>query len=199
MRLFVPCHCLAPVYEWQQWVNADEVVICIGNRFQKSGWNNRYRIAASNGPLLLTIPVVGGRGNRLPMHKVKINYSERWPLRHVHSLRAAYGKSPFYAHFQQAVEGILLQRWDHLWELNLRIMQLCMQLLQLSIPINLRWEPCVYQPPPPLVPVQYRQVFMERHGFIANLSIIDLLCNHGPWAVMYLRSTRQDPFNLAGT
>ena len=33
---------------------------------------------------------------------------------------------------------------------------------------------------------RYNQVFMEKHGFIPNLSILDLLFNLGPESVDYL-------------
>ena len=34
----------------------------------------------------------------------------------------------------------------------------------------------------------YTQVFNQKHGFIQNLSILDLLFNEGPNAVLYLES-----------
>ena len=33
----------------------------------------------------------------------------------------------------------------------------------------------------------YYQVFRERHGFIPNLSVIDLLFNEGPDSILWLR------------
>ncbi|MBT8195532.1 MAG: WbqC family protein [Bacteroidia bacterium] len=35
-------------------------------------------------------------------------------------------------------------------------------------------------------PKEYPQVYSHKHGFISNLSIIDLLSNQGPNAVSYL-------------
>jgi hypothetical protein len=35
---------------------------------------------------------------------------------------------------------------------------------------------------------QYNQVFVDKHGFINNLSILDLLFNEGPNAINYLES-----------
>ena len=35
---------------------------------------------------------------------------------------------------------------------------------------------------------KYNQVFMEKHGFIANLSILDLLFNLGPESADYLHN-----------
>ena len=35
---------------------------------------------------------------------------------------------------------------------------------------------------------KYDQVFMEKHGFIANLSILDLIFNLGPESAEYLKN-----------
>ena len=47
--------------------------------------------------------------------------------------------------------------------------------------------PLHFDPPP------YTQVFLEKHGFIGNLSILDLLFNQGPHALEYLQGL-QLPF-----
>jgi hypothetical protein len=38
-------------------------------------------------------------------------------------------------------------------------------------------------------PVSYTQVFSTRHGFLANLSILDLLFNTGPEAINILKKS----------
>jgi hypothetical protein len=38
-------------------------------------------------------------------------------------------------------------------------------------------------------PFPYQQVFQERHGYIPNLSIIDLLFNEGPQALQILTNS----------
>lgn len=35
----------------------------------------------------------------------------------------------------------------------------------------------------------YYQVFREKHGFLSNLSVVDLLFNMGPEAVLVLRDS----------
>lgn len=39
---------------------------------------------------------------------------------------------------------------------------------------------------PSFVPRPYYQVYQQRHGFLPNLSILDLLFNEGNEAVLYL-------------
>ena len=33
----------------------------------------------------------------------------------------------------------------------------------------------------------YYQTFMEKHGFLEDLSIIDLICNNGPESLLYIK------------
>jgi len=41
---------------------------------------------------------------------------------------------------------------------------------------------------PVFQPDQYMQVFQEKHGFISNLSALDLIFNLGPSSRVYLKS-----------
>ena len=42
-------------------------------------------------------------------------------------------------------------------------------------------------------PTTYYQVFKEKHGFIPNLSIADLLFNMGPESILVLNATNNIP------
>ncbi len=43
-------------------------------------------------------------------------------------------------------------------------------------------------------PIPYYQVFQEKHGFLPNLSIVDLLFNMGPEGLLILRDS-MNPLN----
>ena len=42
------------------------------------------------------------------------------------------------------------------------------------------------EPDPDFTPKRYYQVYEQKHGFLPNLSILDLLFNMGPESVLYL-------------
>jgi hypothetical protein len=42
------------------------------------------------------------------------------------------------------------------------------------------------QPDPDFTPIKYWQVFQHKHGFLPNISILDLLFCMGPESVFYL-------------
>ena len=50
-------------------------------------------------------------------------------------------------------------------------------------------SPKCHQEDPSFLPVPYYQVFKEKHGFLPNLSIVDLLFNMGPESALILKQT----------
>ncbi|MCS6990983.1 MAG: WbqC family protein [Chitinophagales bacterium] len=185
--LHVPSHCLAPVVEWIQFMRFSSVIICEGERFEKSGYSNRYRIAAANGPLLLTIPVVGGRAVRKPVAEVSVCYEHDWRRQHVRSWKAAYGKSPFFLYYGDELIAELCSGEKNLAVLNRKLLLCCLRLLDLKINLTFSNEPLPKaKVNEPIMVRPYRQVFATRFGFLSNMSIIDLLFNMGPDAVTYL-------------
>jgi hypothetical protein len=54
---------------------------------------------------------------------------------------------------------------------------------------SLQPKPRLSRPDECFAPVPYQQVFQERYGFLANLSMIDLLFNEGPNALQVLQSS----------
>ena len=159
--------------------------------YQKGDWRNRCRIATANGPLLLTVPLEGGKHRRMPIREVRISYRNDWWRQHEQSIRSAYGKAPFYEHFAEELFAVARRRPVTLWELNQSLIGVCCELLQLEVPkLTDRFS----GPPSPFPPDSYRdpaqaslpypQVFSDRHGFLADLSVLDGLFCLGPAAVL---------------
>ncbi|MCS6916219.1 MAG: WbqC family protein [Chitinophagales bacterium] len=187
-RHHIPSHCLAPVSEWMTWAQAGEVVVCEGERFEKSGYSNRYRIATANGPLLLTIPIVGGRGTKLPMHQVSICYQHDWRRQHTASWKAAYGRSAFFLHFGDLLLSVLCSGEKSLSVLNRALLLQCAGLLGLELSFTFSLQPLPLESKAMRAdPRPYRQVFADRYGFLPGMSIIDLLFNEGPEGAWLLR------------
>lgn len=154
------------------------------------------RILGPNGAQDLVIPVHAP--NRTPMKDVLIDFSSRWQQRHWGAIRTAYGQSPFFLHYKDAFEQFYLaEKWETLVSLNTAILDLMLKLLKtektysLSISflpyndndVRLKMSPgktAVVTFPP------YIQNFSERHGFVPDLSILDLLYSIGPESKNYL-------------
>lgn len=165
----------------------EEVIFIDGEEtFRKSTSRSRCRIAGANGIILLSIPLFGGRGVKEKMRDVKISDAEPWQQQHWKSIRTAYGKSSFFLFYEDRFRPFYETRFEWLMDFNTQLLQLCFEILHWEKKISM--EPVVpafsrsgIGHPPSAIknPKPYRQVFGERHGFIADLSIVDLIFNEG--------------------
>ncbi len=176
-----------PVAWWRTMLPYADVVIDVQDRFRKMSFCNRYCIATANGPLLLTVPIAGGRTAKMPLSEVAIDYKQDWQKQHWRSIFSAYGRAPFFEHYGPAVGQIIGKKNVLLAGLSLAALNWVVQELNLATRFI------------PAKPVRdfyasrtsfaegeeikrYAQVFEDRHGFLPNLSILDLLMNEGPAA-----------------
>lgn len=185
-----------PIVWWRTMLPYAEVTLDVQDRFRKMSFSNRYCIATANGPLLLTVPVVGGRSAKLPMTDIRIDYKQDWQKQHWGSLFSAYGRAPFFEHYGPALEQIIRKKNILLAELNLAALQWIVQELNLSTKfLPLRPEKNFYASKVEFAEgekiMRYYQVFEDRHGFLPNLSILDLLMNEGPVAKEFLNAPDQ--------
>jgi hypothetical protein len=151
-----------------------------------------------NGPQDLRAQIIHDHGRKLPMHTVRLSYAEAWPQQHLHAIRSAYGSAPWFIHYIGDIEAALLARHERLIDLDLATLRMGLKWLGLATQVEVR-EGYVEDTeglidlrdalhpkrplPPEVQPVDpYPQVFADRHGFQARLSVIDLVCNLGPEA-----------------
>lgn len=176
--------------------------ICIERHetFPKQTFRNRTRIATAGGEYTLTVPVIRPDGNHTTTGNILVSYHEPWPIRHWRTLVAAYNASPYFQYYADDLQQLLMQPYLRLLELNRAILEylLCSMKIDCSITYSEEYLPAPHathdyrhiladkhcQSPYPIIP--YYQVFADRHGFLHNLSAIDLLFNLGPESKDYL-------------
>ncbi|MEM6395153.1 MAG: WbqC family protein [Bacteroidota bacterium] len=170
--------------------------------YQKGGLRNRCHISGPNQVELLSIPLVKGKHQSTPIQEVKISYVTDWVRLHKRSIAAAYGRSPYFDHYSQALFGILEKRPEKLWSLNNELHQEILKVFVISDlftttdKYNFRFLETVIdlRKKSKSVPIQlehYPQVFEDRHGFLSDLSILDLLFCLGPGGGVYLRKYKK--------
>lgn len=204
-RVILPSVYLGPVQWYSKLFRGDEIIIDQHEHYRKQTWRNRARIIAANGIQDLVVPVHAP--NHTPMHEVKINYSGAWQRQHWQSIRSAYGKSPFFEFYADYFSPFYENKKpEKLVELNDEMLKTTLRLLKIKKEISFTAEFITeYEDTDDLRdeispkhdflqdknfhPEGYQQVFEERHGFIPNLSIIDLLCCTGPQAGEILRAS----------
>ena len=184
--LVIESQYLPPVSTFVMMQSFSEIVIDDDERFQKSTNRNRCSIAGANGKILLSIPLIGGRGVKSKTRDVKINNTEPWQQHHWKSIQSAYGKSSFFHFYDDRVRPFYEKRFDFLIDLNTQLLQVCFDVLDWEKKIrfeqsqNLKAKRQELNKKPHTSNLKpYHQVFEERHGFIEDLSIVDLIFNMG--------------------
>lgn len=182
------------------------IVVEAHEHFEKSTYRNRCYIASPQGRLRLTIPLLHGRNQRSKYAEVKIDYSHNWQKVHWNSLCFCYRNSPYFEYYEDRLAPFFHDRQQRLFDFNRRLMFLMLELLGLDlkpeftslyernpasdiVDFRSRIIPNQSQQETKPFPLVYRQVFQERTGFLADLSIIDLLFNEGPRAGEVLAAT----------
>lgn len=176
--------------------------ICFDNdeAFAKMSFKNRTIIASAQGPLNLTIPLVGGRDQKNRLIDIQIDFSTQWQNQHIKSIQSCYKRAPFFDYYEESLTRLISTRAENLAAYLLLVNQWVQ--LQLKngwtiIPqqsnedkdiIRDPWMPKNYMQIQD--PIKYHQVFEEQNGFIPNLSILDLLfCCGGKQALVLLKSS----------
>ena len=162
--------------------------------FKRSSYRNRMIIAASNGPIQLSVPVIGGRSIKSRYKEVEIDYKSNWQRDHFRTLSTAYGKSPFFMFYRNELEQLYQETPRLLYEWNLLCLSWVFKKMKVDKEIDYKmihenesketsfvelYSPQNFYAHPTQISVTYNQVFEDKIGFLPNLSILDLLFNEG--------------------
>ncbi len=182
-------------------VNAKHVVFEVDDNFLKQTYRNRTYIYGANGKLALNIPVIHSQKNRQKYRDVKIFNEENWQSLHWKSLLSAYRTSPFFEYYEDELLPLFEIKADCILDFNLKCFKVVCDCLQLELNTSKTetykklvedktdYRPLVHAKKEATYKFEpYTQVFNTKHGFIPNLSILDLLFNEGPNAVSYLEA-----------
>jgi len=168
--------------------------------YRKQSFRNRFEILAANGRVALTIPIKKTFGNHTLTSEIKISYAQPWLKVIRGSLEAAYNSSPYFLYYKDELFSIFAERYEKLIDLNHALLMRILKWtgIQASISythdfyhevpgcLDLRYVIHPGKIIPEMVFPEYFQTFADRYSFQANLSILDLLCNHGPDTGSYL-------------
>lgn len=177
---------------------AEQVTFEVEDTFQKQTNRNRMYIYSPNGVQMLNIPLKHTQERQL-FKDVKIEYAFDWQKNHFKSLEAAYRTSPFFEYFEDDIRPIFERKTVFMQDLNFQIIETINSCLGFPLTLNKTTEylheSAINRDFRNLVNGKkdqtqiepYIQVFNDKHGFINNLSILDLLFNEGRYALDYLK------------
>ena len=184
------------IHQFTKIIKADNILFEVSDNYQKQTFRNRTYIYGANGKLGLFIPVIHTHKNRELFKDVKISYDSNWMDLHLKSLQSAYRSSPYFEYFEDDFIKLYSEREKSLADFNIKCIKLICNLLDLDLDFkisneyvektndiidlrdlsNARKEKKIDTP-------KYIQVFESKHGYINNLSILDLIFSEGPNSV----------------
>lgn len=161
-----------------------ENIIDNGERWQKQTERNRCVIATANGTQMLTVPVtVPAKEGNITTGDILISDHGNWRHLHWNALSSAYGMSPFFDYYADDIKPFFSEKWEFLADYNLAVTKKMIELLGGDDILRQK----TFQKPSDNTEIKpYYQTFQKRHGFIPNLSILDLLFNEGPDSILFL-------------
>lgn len=180
---------------------SDIIIIDQYETYKKQTYRNRCNIYTEKGDMSLSIPVAKPNGNHSKTNKIEIYYQENWQKKHWKAISSAYEASPFFLYYKDDFQLIFEKKFDKLIDFNKILLNKLIEITNIVVDISysddfikpnslegdLRFKISPKELPTLQNFPQYTQVFCDRHGFIKNLSIIDLLFNLGPETLSYIK------------
>lgn len=174
--------------------------------FVKQSYRNRCLILTPGGVMPLSIPLEQDARPKVPITEVRISSHGNWMHLHRQAIVSAYGRTPFFEYYWDEIAPMYSpDAPSTLWAYNRAYLQRLLALME----IDVDWQDTTdYQheaegdyrsvirprkplPDPTFRPVPYYQLFDGATAFVPNLSILDLLFNMGPEALLVLRDSNQ--------
>lgn len=194
---------LGPIQYYSKLIQYPECIIEHFEHFTKQTYRSRCDIYSPNGAITLSVPLVK-RDHRQAVKDLKISYDYDWQTLHWRTMESSYRRSPFFEYFEDDLISFYQdKKFDFLIDLN--------EALQQEILILLKRKPnysftsqylnnytnaddfrtiiapkASFETDKNFSVKTYSQVFETRHGFIPNLSIVDLLFNQGSRALEFI-------------
>lgn len=179
--------------------NADSITLEMEDNFQKQTNRNRTVIYSPNGIQMLNIPIKHSKERHQKTKDVRLETAFDWQKQHFKSLEAAYRTSPFFEYYEDSLTPIFTKKHTFLMDLNLETMEIVSKCLGFTFNFDKTLE--YFHEVPNFKDGRtlingkkdtnqfesYTQVFGEKHGFLSNLSVLDVLFNEGRFALEYLK------------
>jgi hypothetical protein len=198
--VLLPTAYFPPVAYFANLVQRDNIWIEQMETFPKQTFRNRCEIMTEAGKATLVVPVTRPQGNHTMTKDIEICYREPWLQQHWKALQSGYSSSPFFSYYADIIQPLFESKETLLAKHNQDILETMLHLLGIKMSVeftkdfekkpevlhDLRSEFSKKKSPYLIGFPSYPQVFGHKHGFMQNLSILDLLFNTGPDSRSYL-------------
>lgn len=200
-NILLPVFYLPPISWFSVFLDPENTVVFEQyESFPKQTFRNRTNIYGANGKLSLIIPI-NHTGKRI-MKDIEISYRENWLALHWKSIKTAYQSSPYFEFYEDKFKELYEVKEKYLLDFNIKSIETVQKILKtekaqslneeyIKIPeeINFR-EHFSAKTPSQFEMEEYYQTFTDKHGFLKDLSILDLICNKGPESLTYIKNIK---------
>lgn len=184
-------------------VQSERVTFEMEDNFQKQTNRNRTYIYSPNGIQMLNIPIKHANKGHQKTKDILIENDFDWQKQHFKSLEAGYRSSPFFEFFEDDIYPFFEKKHTYLMDLNFESMALVEKCLRYSFDYS-KTEEYFHLADEKTTDFRslingkkdnnqfdvYPQVFDDKHGFISNLSVLDVIFNEGKFALDYLKNQK---------
>jgi len=201
MKTIIESQYLPPISYFAVLLKQPSIFIEQYENYQKGSYRNRCHIATANGILRLSIPLEKGKNNQTPIKEVKIYNADNWQIQHWRAIKSAYGKSPYFEFYADELCLFFEKKYDFLLDWNTDLLRFMTE--NIGLPVDIQLTDNYYKNDNSIMDyrnvispkkenlnlfqdLHYGQVFEDKHGFIPNLSILDLLFCKGPEAIFVI-------------
>lgn len=192
-----------PTIEYFAFIAKSEVFFLEGcETFQKQSYRNRAYILTAGGVQSLILPTRHDT-QRCCIRDVRIDYKDKWQLKHWRAIETAYSGTPYFLYYKDFLYPFFEKKYDFLFDYNTELTLTLLKLLKIKkVPaitetyinmyedaLDLRSE--LHPKRENLIESRpYPQIFSDRQPFADRLSVIDLLFNLGPEALQHLNQLK---------
>ncbi|MBP3774119.1 MAG: WbqC family protein [Bacteroidaceae bacterium] len=193
---------LAPVSYYCRLAARSQIFLEQWEHYVKQSYRNRCLIATASGVQALCVPVERHFSPQSPIRDLRISDHGNWRHQHWQALLTAYDRSPYFEYYADDLRPFYERKYDYLLDFNEALREMLCGLLDIHPNVKLtetyEAHPAAedlrlsIHPKNPAADAGFRaepyyQVFAQRHGFLPNLSVVDLLFNLGPEAIFVLQ------------
>ena len=213
-KIILPSAFLAPIQYYAYLYAHPEANVEVCDNYVKQTYRNRCMVAGANGIQALTVPIVKPQNGKSQMRDIRISDHGNWRHLHWNALLSNYERSPFFDYYADDIRPYYERPIEFLVDFNEGLQHAVLTALELKScfertttyvsaldtdTLDLRQTISPknhFEQDAKFKIIPYYQVFAHKHGFLPNLSILDLLFNMGPESRLILRdSLKEDNFN----
>lgn len=194
---------LPSIYYFYFLIKNDKITWYIHGDYQKQTFRNRTKIYSSNGLFKMYIPVVKAKNEKERKDlKTKICYEENWQKQHWKTIENSYSSSPYFEFYKYELIGFYKSKFEYLMDYNIKLIMTLLSILKIKLKTKSskkilfqnenEKEIISTKQKKKIIFNKYTQVFSKKHGYLENLSVIDLIFNLGPESIDFINNLEKN-------